>query len=286
MKNVCSECGEVLSFSQEENGRLVGTCEACGFTMTVAAETPKPGQDGKKEAGKEGLPDEEETASEETEEPEEGDEDDDEQEDDEGEETEESPRRRAHGPKRARSGCRSCGGALTFEEDPQGDVQGSCSECGSTFRFVLALPDRPRFSEDRGRGGFGGGGGRDRRPSFRQGMGGAGGRPQRGCRLCGAPLRFETSDDGTVTGMCTECDNKFTLPRRREEGRGGGGGGYGRGGGGGYGRGGGGGGGGFRSRFGGSSGGRSFGEGRRESRGGFGGGREGGFRKRRRRDDY
>ncbi len=148
----------------------------------------------------------------------------------------------------SRKGCPSCGEALTFQQNDKGEVIGTCDTCGTSSTFVLFDPEahtEPRMD-------------RERAPSrgFRGG-GFSGGRPQgggRGCRQCGGPLEFSTRPDGSVTGRCTECGNRFTLPPREDRG-GRGGGGYGRGG-----------------------GGRSYGRGPRE--GGWGGGppRSGGFR--------
>lgn len=289
---VCKECDEELVFSSGPDGSLIGTCEKCGYTEKIQVSSePEEADDIVHGASGRRLPVD-------------GDDEDDEEEDD---ESEDDIIESSEGPSRPTSGCRSCGASLTFAEIEGGDVVGTCGECGKEFRFALVTPGRPqRESRDRGYGGGGFGGGESRRgrsPGGRQGGGWGdrrgpsfreGGGNQRGCRQCGAPLTFNTNEDGTVTGSCTSCDNTFTLPPRREGGGGGfrsrggfGGGGYRGGGGRGPPRG----GGGYRS-------GGGYGGGRRDSdrRGGGGGGsyRGGGggygggsnFKRKKRREDY
>jgi hypothetical protein len=105
--------------------------------------------------------------------------------------------------------CASCGAPLTLRSSSESTLEANCASCGSTFRYELAQrPFRSRSGprEDRprsdARGGFG--------PQ----------RTARPCRECGAPLRFSTTADGMVTGECTSCGNRFTLPPRREFGGG------------------------------------------------------------------
>jgi hypothetical protein len=165
-------------------------------------------------------------------------------------------------------GDEDCEGTLSLVVGDKGRLVGTCSDCGSEFVFTLetgAGETEEGEEEERPRPPF-------RRPARSSG----GDRPSfddreaprgRPCRKCGGTLRFETGDDGNVTGTCSSCGNTFTLPPRRDD-RGGGGGGYRGGGGGGY-RGGG--GGGYR---GGGGGGYRGGGG-----GGYrGGGGGGGFR--------
>jgi uncharacterized membrane protein YgcG len=146
-------------------------------------------------------------------------------------------------------GDEDCDGTLSLVVGDKGKLVGTCSDCGSEFIFTLetgAAEEEESEDEDRPR------------PAFRRAPRPSGDRPAfddreaprgRPCRKCGGTLRFETGDDGNVTGTCSSCGNTFTLPPRRDDRgggggyRGGGGGGYRGGGGGGY-RGGG--GGGFR----------------------------------------
>jgi DNA-directed RNA polymerase subunit M/transcription elongation factor TFIIS len=114
--------------------------------------------------------------------------------------------------------CPECGEALTLKGSAGSRIEAACSSCGSTAAFVLAGDEsvqEPRGAPDRGR-------------SFERSDASSGPPRGRPCRQCGAPLRFTTAEDGTLTGECSSCGNRFTLPRRREES---GGGGYRRGGG-------------------------------------------------------
>ncbi len=145
-------------------------------------------------------------------------------------------------------GDEDCDGTLSLVVGDKGRLVGTCSDCGSEFVFALEHEaeesEESDDEEERPRPAFRRPAPRGDRPSFDD-REAPRGRP---CRKCGGTLRFETGDDGNVTGTCTSCGNTFTLPPRRDDRgggggyRGGGGGGY-RGGGGGY-RGGG--GGGFR----------------------------------------
>ncbi|SRR5579871_122233 len=134
-------------------------------------------------------------------------------------------------------GDAECEGTVSLAIEDAGRLVGTCSDCGSEFVFTLEhegaageeaeeeeAPPRPPFRRPAPRG---------ERPSFDREA--PRGRP---CRKCGGTLRFETGDDGNVTGTCTSCGNTFTLPPRRDDRGGGGyrggGGSYRGGGGGGY----------------------------------------------------
>lgn len=116
--------------------------------------------------------------------------------------------------------CPTCGEGLELETAGPDRLTATCGSCGAVVRFRReseeAEGEEPMARPMRG-------------PSRR---GDAGAEPPRArpCRQCGAPLRFETNADQTVTGRCESCGNEFTLPPRRE----GGGARFGRGGGGGY----------------------------------------------------
>ena len=102
--------------------------------------------------------------------------------------------------------CSECGSPLTVEATPDGSIQVTCSDCETVARFVpeeRGRPSRPprddRAGDDRERGGP---------PRSRP------------CRQCGAPLTFTTDENGQLTGECSSCGNRFTLPPRREGDRG------------------------------------------------------------------
>lgn len=139
-------------------------------------------------------------------------------------------------------GCGSCGEPLSIRTASDTSLEAVCASCHSRFTYTLATapmerepPRRARrfepMTEERG-GGF-------ERP------------PSRPCRECGGALQFTTSPDGLVTGECSQCGNRFTLPPRREGGGRGGGPPFRRPGGGG-----------FRPRYGGGRGGPDRGGGR------------------------
>jgi len=110
--------------------------------------------------------------------------------------------------------CQACGAPLTFRSSGGPGVEATCTGCGAVSSYVPAgmapreFPrrgaPRPERSDDSG-------------PGFRP----SNARP---CRECGGPLRFTTAPDGTISGECGSCGNRFTLPPRRESdgGRGGG----------------------------------------------------------------
>lgn len=103
--------------------------------------------------------------------------------------------------------CEECGTPLDVRIS--GDtVEAECTECETTLKFVSAERAPERAPMDRGR-----------RPSRPFGEGREEGPPRsRPCRQCGGALEFTTGDDGVVTGSCSSCGNRFTLPPRREGG--------------------------------------------------------------------
>lgn len=112
-----------------------------------------------------------------------------------------------------------CDGTIVLELAAPDRLVGLCDDCGEEFAFVLSTgaPAEAEESseEERPRRRF-------ERPAFRTA------RPRedrdddrppaRPCRQCGGPLRFDTDEDGNVTGHCDSCGNTFTLPKRREGG--------------------------------------------------------------------
>lgn len=116
--------------------------------------------------------------------------------------------------------CAECGSLLTVSAREDGMLEVSCAECETTTTFVPEGSSPPRAPRDRGD--------RYERPRRRDDAGGAGMSNARPCRQCGAPLKFTTDDEGVLTGECSSCGNRFTLPPRRDGGfgrtdRGGGG---------------------------------------------------------------
>jgi DNA-directed RNA polymerase subunit M/transcription elongation factor TFIIS len=108
--------------------------------------------------------------------------------------------------------CSECGSALTVEASADGSLEVRCAECETVARFVpegakSTSPDeRPARREFRDRGDRPRGGAPNSRP----------------CRQCGAPLTFTTDENGQLTGECSSCGNRFTLPPRRDNFSGGG----------------------------------------------------------------
>lgn len=108
--------------------------------------------------------------------------------------------------------CSECGSALTVEASTDGSLEVRCPECETVARFVPEgaktedRDDRPPRREFRDRGDRPRGGAPNSRP----------------CRQCGAPLTFTTDENGQLTGECSSCGNRFTLPPRRDRFSGGG----------------------------------------------------------------
>ncbi|MGI0131770.1 MAG: hypothetical protein ACREDK_01545 [Thermoplasmata archaeon] len=138
--------------------------------------------------------------------------------------------------------CPSCGEGLELESEGADRLKATCEGCGTVVAFRREGADE---EDDEGEAPE-----RPMRAPFRRDDREGEEAPRaRPCRQCGAPLKFETNADQTVTGRCEACGNEFTLPPRRDDRRGGTGRSYGRSGGTSRFSGGGGG----RSRFGGSS---------------------------------
>ncbi len=126
-----------------------------------------------------------------------------------------SPAVTAEGPARGRRSapdpmegpaCGSCGSAMEIQSASGQSIKTKCPDCGAAFTYVPSPPPEARA--------------RPARAWREDDRGASGPRATRPCRVCGAPLRFSTSEDGTISGECTSCGNRFTLPPRREGGRG------------------------------------------------------------------
>jgi hypothetical protein len=101
--------------------------------------------------------------------------------------------------------CDSCDGVLSFRSAGVG-LQAVCSGCGKVSVYVPRAEGAPERLGRR----------ESMRPPERETRGGFGPSRARPCRECGGPLRFTTEDDGTITGECASCGNRFTLPPRRD----------------------------------------------------------------------
>jgi hypothetical protein len=106
--------------------------------------------------------------------------------------------------------CAECGSPLAINAREDGMLEVACSECETTTTFVpegSAPPPPARERSDRYE--------RPRRQEDSRGEGAPNARP---CRQCGAPLKFTTDAEGVLSGECTSCGNRFTLPPRRDSG--------------------------------------------------------------------
>ncbi len=114
--------------------------------------------------------------------------------------------------------CAECGSPLAITAREDGMLEVSCAECETTTTFVPegnAPPRAPRERaerEDRPRRRD------DSRTDSRGDARGEGMSNARPCRQCGAPLKFTTDAEGVLTGECSSCGNRFTLPPRRDSG--------------------------------------------------------------------
>lgn len=103
--------------------------------------------------------------------------------------------------------CPDCGAPTVLTVTSSRSIESRCADCDSTYMFVLSDGSRPPPTrEPRSDRGWRDSGER-RMPSA-----------SRPCRQCGAPLTFTTGEDGLLTGECTQCGNRFTLPARRDSG--------------------------------------------------------------------
>jgi hypothetical protein len=102
--------------------------------------------------------------------------------------------------------CEECGTDLRMSPADEGGLEAFCSECKTTLTYVLRPEESTPTSYDS----------RPARREFREGGGEDRGSRARPCRQCGAPLRFTTGEDGSISGECASCGNRFTLPRRRD----------------------------------------------------------------------
>ncbi|MGI0130610.1 MAG: hypothetical protein ACREEC_10755 [Thermoplasmata archaeon] len=106
--------------------------------------------------------------------------------------------------------CAECGSPLSISAREDGMLEVSCAECETTTTFVPEGSHPPPPARGRPERY-----GRSPRPDDARGEGPSNARP---CRQCGAPLKFTTDAEGVLTGECSSCGNRFTLPPRRDSG--------------------------------------------------------------------
>lgn len=176
MTRMCPDCGSPVEYTTRTAVILEGSCSGCGHSMTVVQGVAGPPGATPAEIGTGGAA--------------------------EGERGDTAGESGWTGPRPA---CATCGSPLTFRVAGTA-LEGICSSCGRTSEF---LPRGASPREFRTRPG----------PRFegpargRQDFGPARARP---CRECGGPLQFSTAPDGTITGECAQCGNRFSLPPRGE----------------------------------------------------------------------
>ena len=120
----------------------------------------------------------------------------------------ESPPENRPPPSDSSPKCGDCGASLTLLGSSEGNIEATCPGCSSTFTYLLSEAPSAGTTERRP---F-----RGRAP--REDASGFSAPRARPCRECGGPLRFSTGAEGTVTGECSACGNRFTLPPRRDGG--------------------------------------------------------------------
>jgi hypothetical protein len=177
MASTCPDCGTAIEFEAHPVTRLTGTCSGCGHLWTAyRLDEGRPSSPG------DGAPRNLEEVAEGG-----------------AMEDEDDVVVPVEGPP-----CPSCGASLTFRAGSGPGVEATCAGCGAVTQYVPAgltprePPARHGRSDDRPVG-----------PGFRP----ANARP---CRECGGALQFTTAPDGTISGECRSCGNRFTLPPRRE----------------------------------------------------------------------
>lgn len=180
MADVCPDCGAEAGFVERNARVLQGSCAGCGRTFTIVQEVSA-------DAG--AFPPAAPAATPGV--------------------SEEGPAAPAP-PTAPGPACGVCGSSLALRSMSETSFEARCGSCGTAFTYVLATSPggfaRAPFPARRGPAEEGG-------PRY--------GAPRsRPCRECGGPLRFTTDPDGNVTGECTSCGNRFTLPPRREFGGG------------------------------------------------------------------
>ncbi len=192
MTRTCPDCGTAMEYDARTTTVLTGTCGGCGHELTVLQAGSMPSPEGGAPAA--------ESAGEGA--------------------TETSRSWKTASQALAGPPCQACGASLTFRSSGGSGIEATCTGCGAVSSYVpagMAPRESPRRGAPRAERSD------DSGPGFRS----SNARP---CRECGGPLRFSTAPDGTISGECGSCGNRFTLPPRREfdGGRGGGGGGGGR----------------------------------------------------------
>ncbi|MCI4348511.1 MAG: hypothetical protein L3J97_07850 [Thermoplasmata archaeon] len=184
MAKSCPDCGGEVEYASRSVELLEGTCAACGHAVLLVP--PAGSAEGSRAVG---------AASHVT------------------------------------GGCWECGGVLAFSVHPDRSVEATCAQCHTISHLAPAIATAedqeeedeedddeasarpPRFRDAGGD-----------RPPPRRGPNFAraprwesrdGERPAaRPCRQCGGPLEFSQNEDGTMTGACASCGNRFTMRPR------------------------------------------------------------------------
>lgn len=180
MTRTCPDCGTAVDYTVRTASVLSGTCKQCGRAHTILQDTSATSP-GIEHSGPEATG---------------------------------GPAEEGHGTGRTGIAasmvdgptCAVCGSLLMFHASPGRGMDATCSGCGAHSAYILAEPESGGFRRMRAPQPNPVGQGSQGFPSSRA----------RPCRECGGPLRFSTSPDGTISGECGSCGNRFTLPRRND----------------------------------------------------------------------
>lgn len=180
MESSCPDCGAEAGFAERTARVLQGTCVGCGRTFTivqdVSAASVTPSPPAPMAAAAPGPT-----------------------------ESDSRPSPPAPVPPAGPS-CGLCGATLALRASSDTSFEARCRSCSATFTYVLATPSAARTSPRFVAQG----------PPPREARPGPGLSKARPCRECGGPLRFTTDPAGNITGECSSCGNRFTLPPRRD----------------------------------------------------------------------
>lgn len=179
MISTCPTCGAAAEFTSRQVRAVHGSCGACGGDFTIVEpNAPADAPD---------APEEVSDPSSAGDGPEPG-----------------RTHRGSVMPSLSAPPCRRCGAPLALRSWTGESAEAACPSCGATVEYRTMPPRRePQRGPWRDFGGRG--------PSPPRSGPGLRGKP---CRECGGPLAFSTDAAGVVTGECSSCGNRFTLPPR------------------------------------------------------------------------
>lgn len=178
MGTPCPDCGADVELAERPIRLRGGRCGACGHELTVLSDVRVGSESPEQGRARDGSRESAEVG--------------------------EGSSEESASPAEGGIPCPKCGGPLELTASEDHQLKAACADCGADFTYVLET--------GRGRGA-----GPRARPEREPREGGESSPRARPCRQCGAPLRFSTNEDGTVTGKCDSCGNEFTLPPRRTE---------------------------------------------------------------------